>query len=208
LELCNRVGHHNDAVHQGRWNSCPDFCFWETTQTELAGKTMGIIGFGAIGQAVAKIATAFGLRVLAYSRTQYSHLSNLAQYVSLETLLHESDIISLHCPLFPETAGLIGKDAIKKMKDGAILLNTARGPLIDEYAVAEALHSGKLRGVAVDVVSQEPITASNPLLTAPNCIITPHMAWSPIETRQRILDILCKNIRGFLQGAPVNVVNM
>lgn len=207
LELCHQVKHHSDLVHQGRWTNCPNFCFWDTPQVELAGKTMGIIGFGRIGQAVGRIAKAMGMEVLAYSRSRRSEGEKIAEYVDLETLLHSSDIISLHCPLFPETEKLINARAIEKMKDGAILLNTARGQVIDEAAVADALKTGKLRGAAMDVVSEEPIRADNPLLSAPNCIITPHMAWAPMETRQRILDITVENIRGFLSNNPINVVN-
>jgi len=204
LELFHQVGLHSDSVHNGEWSACPDFCYWKTPQMELAGKTMGIIGYGAIGQAVAKIAQAFGMHVLAYSRTHYPGHS----YVDLDTLLSHSDIVSLHCPLFPENTGMINADTIVKMKDGAILLNTARGALIDEAAVAQALKNGKLRGVAADVVCSEPIPANSPLLTAPNCILTPHMAWAPIESRQRILDATVQNIRAFLDGNPRNVVNM
>lgn len=205
LELCHRIGHHDRLVHEGAWEQCPNFCFWNTPQMELAGKTMGIIGFGRIGQAVGAIARALGMKVLAYSR---SHRSDVAvDYVDLDTLLAQSDVVSLHCPLFPETQALINKDTIAKMKDGAILLNTSRGPVIDEQAVTEALESGKLRGAAMDVVSEEPIRGDNPLLKAPNCILTPHMAWAPIETRQRILDITVESIRGYLSGRPVNVVN-
>lgn len=207
LELCHRVGHHNRLVHEGAWVSCPNFCFWDTPQMELAGKTMGIIGFGRIGQAVGTIAKAFGMRVLAHSRSQRPEGAAIATYTDLDTLLEQSDVISLHCPLFPETTGLINENTLSKMKDGAILLNTSRGAVLDEAAVAQALHSGKLRGAAMDVLSQEPPSPDNPLLHAPNCIITPHMAWSPIETRQRILDITIQNIRGFLEGRPINVVN-
>ena len=207
LELCHRVGHHDGLVHRGAWAQCPDFCFWDTPQMELAGKTMGIIGFGRIGQAVGAIAIALGMKVLAYSRSRRPGGEAIGEYVDLDTLLAQSDIISLHCPLFPETTGLVGEAAIAKMKDGAILLNTSRGPVIDEAAVAKALHSGKLRGAAMDVVCREPIDADNPLLHAPNCILTPHMAWAPVETRQRILDTTVESIRSFLKGAPVNVVN-
>ena len=206
LELCHQIGHHSTVVHQGKWIACPNFCFWDTPQMELAGKTMGIIGFGSIGQAVAKIAKAFGMKVLAYSRTQ--HPKHAGIYTDFDSLLRSCDIVSLHCPLFPETTGMIGEEAIRKMKDGAILLNTARGPLIDEYAVANALRSGKLRGAAMDVASQEPISESNPLLRAPNCIITPHMAWAPIEARQRILNVTAESIRAFLDGHPKNAVNL
>ena len=204
LELCHQVGLHDRSVHAGDWANNPDFCYWKTPQMELAGKTLGIIGYGSIGRAVAKIGRVFGMKILAYSRTQYPG----TEYCDLDTLLEKSDVISLHCPLFPETKGIINAETIAKMKDGAILLNTARGPLIDEAAVADALRSGKLRGAAMDVVSQEPIQPDNPLLTAPNCILTPHMAWAPMEARQRILDIVANNIRGFLTGKPQNVVNM
>lgn len=204
LELCCHVGLHSQSVHAGEWTTSPDFCYWKTPQMELAGKTMGIIGFGSIGRAVGKIAEALGMRVLAYSRNRRGE----ANYVDLHTLLAQSDVVSLHCPLFPETKHIINADALTLMKDGAILLNTARGPLIDEAAVADALRSGKMRGAAMDVVDNEPIPADSPLLSAPNCIITPHMAWAPIEARQRILDITAENIRGFLEGRPTNVVNI
>lgn len=204
LELCNAIGLHSDSVHSGEWTRHPDFCYWKTPQMELYGKTIGIIGFGAIGQAVGKIAEAFGMNVLAYSRTQHPGI----EYIDLDSLLSQSDIISLHCPLFPETRHIINEKTIASMKDGAILLNTARGPLIDESAVANALHSGKLRGAAVDVVDHEPIPANSPLLAAPNCIITPHMAWAPLEARQRILDTTVSSIKAFLRGEKKNVVNL
>ncbi len=206
LELCHQTGHHSKLVHDGAWTRCPNFCFWDTPQMELAGKTLGIIGFGSIGQAVAKIAQAMGMQVLAYTRTRRPEFSHI--YTDLDTLLSTSDVISLHCPLFLETEKIINAQSIAKMKDGAILLNTARGPLIDEQAVADALRSGKLLGAAMDVVCAEPITENNPLLTAPNCIITPHIAWAPMETRKRILDITTNSIQGFLDGNLVNVVNM
>ncbi len=205
LELCHRIGHHDTLVHQGDWCRCPTFCFWDTPQMELAGKTMGIIGFGRIGQAVGRLAKAFGMTVIAYNRTQ--HPQDIGEYVDLDTLYARSDIISLHCPLFPETDKMINAASIAKMKDGAILLNTSRGGLLDEQAVADALRSGKLRYAAVDVVTQEPMSDTNPLLTAPNCLITPHMAWAPIESRQRLLDCVVENIRCWLRGTPQNVVN-
>ena len=208
LELCHRVGHHDALVRTGRWKTCGAFCFWDTPQMELAGKTLGIVGFGRIGQAVANIARAFGMHVLAYSRTRRPDGEALAQYVDLDTLLAQSDFVSLHCPLTPATAKLVGADTLAKMKDGAILINTSRGGLVDEAAVKAALESGHLRAAAVDVVSEEPITADNPLLAAPNCIITPHMAWAPLESRQRLLDCVIENIRCFLEGKPQNVVNM
>ena len=208
LEVCHRIGYHDELVHQGRWASCGSFCFWDTPQMELAGKTLGIIGFGRIGQAVAKIAKGFDMRILAYSRTRRPEGEALAQYVSLDRLLAESDFVSLHCPLTPATEKLINADALAKMKDGAVLINTSRGGLVDEYAVRAALESGHLRAAAVDVVAEEPISADNPLLGAPNCLITPHMAWAPVESRQRLLDCVIENIRCFLEGKPQNVVNL
>lgn len=207
LEVCHQIGLHNTAVHDGAWERSPVFSFWLTPQSELVGKTMGIIGLGRIGRAVARLADAFGMRVLAYSRSQEKNPSP-AEYVSLETLLRQSDVVTLHCPLFPETQRLIQKETLDMMKDGAILLNTSRGGLLDENDVADALRSGKLRAVAVDVVSQEPMLPSNPLLTAPNCIITPHIAWAPVESRQRLLDCVADNLRCFLNGRPQNVVNV
>ena len=203
LELCNQVGVHNHSVHAGEWTSCPDFCYWKMPLMELSGKTIGIIGYGRIGKAVAKIATAMGMKVLTHSRTQHPG----ENHVPLDELLARSDVVTLHCPLFPETQGIINTETIAKMKDGAILINTSRGPLIDEQAVADALSCGKLRGAAVDVVSKEPIPGDSPLLTAPNCIITPHIAWAPLETRQRLLDCVIDNIQCFLDGHPQNVVN-
>lgn len=208
LELCHRIGHHDHVVHQGKWCRSGSFCFWDTPQTELGGKTLGIIGFGRIGRAVARLGKAFDMKVLACSRTETPGYSDLAEYVDLDTLLANADFVSLHCPLFPETAELINADTISKMKDGAVLINTARGGLLDEQAVKDALISGKLSAAAVDVVSQEPMQPDNPLLTAPNCIITPHIAWAPRESRQRLLDCVVENIRAYLKGRPQNVVNM
>lgn len=207
LEICNGVGHHNCVVHQGKWSSQPHFCFWDTPQIELAGKTMGIIGFGRIGRAVGRIARAMGMEVLAYNRSRCPEGEEIGKYVDLDTLLARSDVISLHCPLTDLTAGIINKDALSKMKKGAILLNTARGGLLVEEDVAEGLRTGQLSAAAVDVVSSEPISPDNPLLSAPNCIITPHMAWAPIETRQRILDCTVASMEGYFSGQHVNVVN-
>lgn len=207
LELCNGVGHHDHAVHRGDWANTPYFCFWDTPQMELAGKTLGIIGFGRIGRAVGRIAKAMGMEVIAYNRSRHPEGEAIGEYVDLDTLLARADILSLHCPLTPENTGIINAKTISKMKDGAILLNTARGGLLNEQDVAAALKSGKLRSAAVDVVSREPIDPRNPLLTAPNCIITPHMAWAPIESRQRILDCTVASIAGYLAGRPVNTVN-
>lgn len=208
LELCHQVGHHSHAVHEGRWCESRDFCFWDTPQMELAGKTMGIIGFGRIGRAVGRIASAMGMNVIAYNRSRCPEGEAIGQYVDLNTLLKTADVVSLHCPLTDKNAGMINAKNLALMKDGAILLNTARGPLLDEQAVADALLSGKLRGAAVDVVSREPMSSSNPLLTAPNCIITPHMAWAPTESRQRILECTARSITAFLDGNPINTVNM
>ena len=205
LELCHQIGLHNTQVHEGKWAQSKDFCFWSTPQTELYGKTLGIIGYGSIGRSVGKIAKAFGMKVLAYSRTQYPEYQE--DYADLDTVLSQSDIITIHCPLFPETTRLIRKETIAKMKDGAILINTSRGPILDEVDVAEALKSGKLGGAGLDVVCKEPITEASPLFTAPNCIITPHMAWAPVESRQRIMDTLAENIRAYQAGQPINVVN-
>ena len=208
LEICNAVGHHNDAVHNGDWQNSPYFCFWNTPQMELAGKTLGIIGFGRIGRAVGKIANAFGMNVIAYNRSQCEEGRAIGSYVNLEELLATADIISLHCPLTSENTGIINADTIAKMKDGAILINTARGPLVDEAALAAALESGKLRGAACDVISAEPMSADNPLKTAPNCIVTPHMAWAPIESRKRIQECTQRSIQAFQEGSPINTVNM
>jgi len=208
LELCHRIGHHDHAVHHGKWCASSSFCFWDTPQMELCGKVLGIIGFGKIGQAVAKLAQAFGMQVLTYSRTAKPELEHLAEFVDLDTLLAKSDFISLHCPLFTDNTQMINASAIAKMKDGAILINTARGGLLDEQAVADALSAGKLGAAAVDVVTDEPMKQGNPLLAAPNCIITPHIAWAPKESRQRLLDCVVENIRSFLNGTPQNVVNM
>lgn len=207
LELCHRVGLHNHNVHTGGWVRAECFTYWLTPQTELAGKTIGIIGFGAIGKAVGRLAKAFGMKVIAYNRSQSEEGRQIGEYVDLDTLLTQSDIVSLHCPLFPETEKIINADSIAKMKDGAMLINTSRGPLVDEQALANALNSGKLRSAAVDVVSHEPMNADCPLLGCKNCVITPHMAWAPVESRQRLLNTVVDNIRAFLDGKPQNVVN-
>ncbi len=198
LELCHHVGAHNAAVQQGRWTNGRDFCFWDFPLTELSGKTMGIIGYGRIGQAVARIARAFGMQVLACS----AHGGE--GQVSLEEVLVQSDVISLHCPLTKENEKFINRNTIALMKDGVMLVNTARGQLIDEEALREALISGKVSGAAVDVASAEPIRAENPLLGLANCIITPHIAWAPKESRQRLMDVAVSNLAGFLKGETVN----
>lgn len=208
LEICHRVGHHNQAVHAGRWSESVDYCFWDGTLIEAAGKTMGIVGFGSIGQAVGRIAEALGMTVIASGPHPWGEGERPAPYVPLEELLGRSDVVSLHCPLFPETRGLINRETIAKMKDGAILLNTGRGPLLVEQDVADALNSGKLYAAGVDVAETEPIPAASPLLTAKNCVITPHIAWAPLEARRRLMDIAAGNLRSFLSGKPVNAVNL
>ncbi|HEY8423041.1 MAG TPA: D-2-hydroxyacid dehydrogenase [Thermoclostridium sp.] len=208
LELCHHVWEHNMAVKNGEWSKCVDFCFYKYPLIELAGKTLGIIGFGRIGKAVSGIARAFGMNVLAYSRSKNINIENdFISYVQFEELLENSDIISLHCPLSESTRGIINKNAIEKMKDGVIIINTARGPLIAEEDLADALNNGKVAGAAVDVVSIEPIRENNPLLTAKNCIITPHIAWAARETRERLMRIAVDNLKSFIGGKPVNVVN-
>lgn len=207
LEICHHVGVHNESVHAGDWARCPNFCYWKTPIIELAGKTMGIIGYGRIGRAVGRIARALGMRVLATGSRRCPEGEAAADYVELDTLLAESDVVSLHCPLFPQTEKLINGDTIAKMKDGVILINNSRGGLLDEQAVADALNRGKLRAAGLDVVTVEPILPENPLLTAKNCIITPHMSWAATECRRRIVEITAGNIRGYLEGTPRNVVN-
>lgn len=208
LELCHRIGLHDQSVHRGDWGKSDNFCYWLTPQTELAGKTLGILGFGRIGREVGKLAKAFGMQVIACNRSQCEEGRQIGEYVDMDTLLARSDILSLHCPQTPGTEKIINARSLARMKDGAMLINTARGGLLDENAVAEALRSGKLRGAAVDVVSKEPMAPDNPLLSAPGCIITPHIAWAPVESRQRLLDCVVENIRCFLNGTPQNVVNL
>ena len=202
LEATQQVGSHDAAVQAGQWSASKDFCFWNRPLMELAGKTMGLIGFGSIAQAVAKVAEAFGMRVL-YT-TRHSH--DDPRYVTLDTLLRESDVVSLHCPQTAENLRMINPDTLSRMKDGAILINTARGGLVDEEAVRVALQDGKLAFYAADVVSKEPIATDNPLLAAKNCYLTPHIAWAPKETRQRLHAINEENIRSFLAGTPQNVI--
>ena len=207
LEICHHVAHHSDAVHQGRWESNADWCFWDYPLIELADKTMGIIGFGRIGQQTGRIAKAMGMQLLAYDSFESDSGRAIGTYVDLDTLLSQSDVIALHCPLFPETQGIINRETIAKMKDGVILLNNSRGPLIVEQDLADALNSGKVYAAGLDVVSTEPIRGDNPLLQAKNCIITPHISWAPKESRQRIMDCAVSNLQSYQNGAPVNVVN-
>ena len=208
LELCHHIGEHSDCVKRGDWTKNQDWCFWNHPLIELAGKTIGIIGFGRIGQGTARIAQALGMKVLAYDTYQNPQLvSETCTYASLDQVFASSDVIALHCPLFPETEGIINKDTIGKMKDGVMIINNSRGPLIVESDLRDALNSGKVAGAAVDVVSAEPISMDNPLLDAVNCIITPHIAWAPKESRQRLMDLAVENLHAFLSGAPQIVVN-
>jgi len=205
LEICHHIGHHAEAVRQGAWSASEDWCFWDYPLIELAGKTMGIIGYGRIGRTTGRIARALGMKVLAYEGEEKAGQEE--DLVSLEMLLAQSDVISLHCPLFPSTEGIINRETIGKMKDGVILLNDSRGPLIVEQDLADALNRGKVYAAGLDVVSTEPIRPDNPLFRARNCLITPHIAWAPKESRQRLMDIAVENLRSFQAGEPVNVVN-
>lgn len=207
LEICHHVHHHSEAVHAGRWESCPDYCFWDYPLIELAGKTMGIIGFGRIGQQTGRIAKAMGMKILAHGSKPTPAGEEIADYVDLDALLTRSDVIALHCPLFPETQGIINKDTIAKMKDGVIILNNSRGALVVEQDLTDALNSGKVYAAGVDVASTEPMRGDNPLLQAKNCFITPHISWAPREARQRIMDCAEANLKAWLAGAPINVVN-
>lgn len=208
LEMCHHVWAHSEAVKQGAWSNSPDFCFWNYPLIELAGKTMGIIGFGRIGQAVAEVVQGLGMKVLAYDNKPNKSLENPnLKYAELDELLAQSDVISLHCPLFENNKGMINEKTITQMKDGVMIINTSRGPLIDEAALTVALNSGKVSGAAVDVLSIEPPKPDNPLLTAKNCIITPHIAWAPKESRCRLMNIAADNLEQFLANNPINVVN-
>lgn len=207
LELCHRIGDHSNTVSAGDWTNNADWCYWNSPQMELAGKTLGIIGYGRIGQKVGAIASALGMNILANDRGKKQDTSAGAKLVDLDQLFKESDVISLHCPLFPETEGIINKENIAKMKDGVYIINDSRGQLINEADLRDALNSGKVGGAAVDVVSTEPIKMDNPLLEAKNMIITPHMAWASREARSRLMDIAVENVEKFQQGTPINVVN-
>lgn len=207
LEICHHIGHHDGAVRAGRWENNPDWCFWDYPLIELAGKTIGIIGFGRIGQSTGKTAKALGMKVVAYDEYPNDSGRTIADYVPLDSLFTKSDVIALHCPLFPSTEGIINKDSIAKMKDGVIIINNSRGPLIAEQDLADALNSGKVYAAGLDVMSSEPIRGDNPLLKAKNCIITPHISWAPKESRQRLMNIAAENLIAFIDGKPVNVVN-
>jgi len=203
LELANRVGHHDRTVHEGHWAACHDFCYWHGELVELAGRTLGIVGHGRIGRGVATVGRAFGMRVIHRRRQGGGDPA----CVDLDTLFRESDVVSLHCPLTPETKGLVDARRLAMMKTTAFLVNTARGPLVDEAALAAALNAGQIAGAAVDVLSVEPPPASNPLLTAKNCVITPHVAWATRDARRRLIDVTAANLAAFAVGQPQNVVN-
>ncbi|WP_125143071.1 D-2-hydroxyacid dehydrogenase [Clostridium transplantifaecale] len=208
LEICSRVGHHGDAVREGRWGKQPDFCFWDYPLIELSGKTMGVVGFGRIGQRTAAIAAAMGMKILYNDGFRKPELeTENVKFAEREELFRESDVIALHCPLFPDTRGMINRETIAGMKDGVILLNSSRGALIVDEDLAEALNSGKVYAAGLDVVSEEPISMENPLLTAQNCIITPHIAWAAKESRARLLEIAADNLASYAAGKPVNQVN-
>lgn len=207
LAVTNRVEHYTADNHAGRWTACPDFCYWDESVTELAGKTFGIVGFGSIGSAVARIALAFGMRVLAFTSKGADALpEGVEKAADMRELFSRSDVLSLHCPLTASTRRLVCADTLALMKPSAILINTGRGPLVDEAALAAALNAGKLRAAGVDVLSSEPPAADNPLLSARNCYITPHIAWASTEARRRLMAITASNLRAFLAGSPVNNV--
>ena len=207
LEICHHIAHHSQAVHEGRWEHAEDWCFWDYPLIELDGKTLGIIGFGRIGQQTGRIAKALGMTVLASGSRPTESGRAIAEYVEQAELFARADVIALHCPLFPETQGIINKDSIAKMKDGVIIINNSRGGLVVEQDLADALNSGKVAAAGLDVVSTEPIKGDNPLLTAKNCIITPHISWASKEARERIMACTEQNVRAYISGSPVNVIN-
>ena len=207
LEICHHIAHHSQAVHEGRWEHAEDWCFWDYPLIELDGKTLGIIGFGRIGQQTGRIAKALGMTVLASGSRPTESGRAIAEYVEQAELFARADVIALHCPLFPETQGIINKDSIAKMKDGVIIINNSRGGLVVEQDLADALNSGKVAAAGLDVVSTEPIKGDNPLLTAKNCIITPHISWASKEARERIMACTEQNVRAYISGSPINVIN-
>lgn len=208
LELCHHVQRHSDSVYEGKWASSKDWCFWDYPLVELAGKTMGIIGFGSIGQKVGDMATAFGMKLLGTARTQsdQSHRKNF-RWADIGELLEESDVVSIHCPLTPDTEGMINAQSLRRMKKHAFLINTSRGPIIVDQDLADALNDGVISGAGIDVLSVEPPPKDNPLFNAKNCIITPHIAWATRDARKRLMDMATNNLRAFVKGSPVNVVS-
>lgn len=206
LELAMNVGLHSESVKNGEWADCADFCYWKAPLAELTGKTLGIFGLGKIGKAVAERAKAFGMNVVAYTPRIHGDEPDFIKLVSLDEMLNLSDIISMHCPLTPETEGVVNRDFISKMKDGAYFINTSRGTVVDEYALADALNSGKLCGAGLDVLSTEPPKKDNPLLSTKNCFITPHIAWATKEARTRLMDIAVNNLKSYQKGDIINNV--
>lgn len=206
LELASHVGEHSRSVHQGEWVSSKDFCYWDFSLVELSDLTMGIIGYGQIGEATAHLARAFGMQVLVYNRSPKTSADSAIRFVDLDVVFAKSDVISLHCPLTDETNKLINEDRLKQMKESAFLINTGRGPLIDEVALANALNEGVIAGAGLDVLSTEPPSQDNPLFSAKNCTITPHIAWATKAARSRLLAVVVENIRAFLSGEPQNIV--
>jgi len=207
LELTNRTGHHSQTVREGRWTVATDFCYWDFPLVELNGLTLGIVGYGRIGRAVARIGHAFGMKVLASFRRTIKNAGDETRFVDLDTLFRESDVVTLHCPLTPETKELINAARLALMKPTAFLINTARGSLVKEADLADALNHGRLAGAGLDVLSVEPSPADNPLLRAKNCIVTPHIAWATRNARARLMEIAAENVRAWLRGQPQNVVN-
>jgi glycerate dehydrogenase len=207
LELTQRTGHHAQTVREGRWSKSPDFCYWDFPLVELDGLTMGIIGLGRIGRAVARLAQAFGMRVIATGRSKPADLPAGVAWTDLEPLLRASDAVSLHCPLTPETKHIINAQRLAIMKPSAFLLNTSRGPLVDEPALAAALRAGQIAGAGLDVLTEEPPPARHPLYPAPNCFITPHIAWATRAARARLMRVAVENVRAFINGKPQNVVS-
>ncbi|HVY70329.1 MAG TPA: D-2-hydroxyacid dehydrogenase [Verrucomicrobiae bacterium] len=207
LELCHHAGHHSQTVHNGGWSRSIDWCYWDHRLVELDGLTLGIVGFGRIGRAVAELALAFGMKVVATSQRPPVNVPAGVTMTGLDTLFATSDVVSLHCPLTPDTKQLVNATRLDRMKPTAFLINTSRGPLIDEAALSDALNAGRIAGAAVDVLSTEPPAGSNPLLSARNCIITPHIAWATQAARSRLMDMAVANVKAFLDGQPRNVVN-
>lgn len=207
LELINKVSEYTADVKSGTWSKCDDFCYWNSPLYELDGKTLGIIGFGKIGKRVSEIANAFGMKTLAYTPSGKKDGVENVVFTDMDTVIKTSDFITVHCPLTESTKNLIDAEFISKLKSNAFIINTARGGVTNEHDVAEALKNGKLAGYGTDVLSTEPPSPDNPLLSAPNCLITPHIAWAAFETRLRLMGILEENIKAFLNGTPVNVVN-
>ncbi len=208
LDMCHHVARHSRLVHEGRWQRSADFCFWEGALVELSGRRMGLVGFGRIGQRVGQLANAFGMEVMAYDLL-HSHTPSYGpfRWAGIDELFKEADVVSMHCPLTEQNKGLVNKNLLGLMKKDAFFINTSRGPLVNEADLAQALNDGKLAAAAVDVVCREPIAADNPLLLAPNCLITPHIAWATLAARKRLTKTTAQNIAAFIQGKPINVVN-